>query len=70
MDMPYNKKPDAMAPEHKILHGRFGGLGVVAAQGHQGVTGQREQLKTQIQNQEVLTGNHDAHTEQCKHCTS
>ena len=53
--------------QHKVLHGRFSGLHVVAAQSHQGIARQREQFKAQIQNQKVLTRDHDAHTEQCKY---
>ena len=53
--------------QHEILHGRFGRGRIVAAQGHQGVAGQRQQLQAQVNDQEVVAGDHDEHAQQGKH---
>jgi hypothetical protein len=54
MDMPYSRKPLSHGTEHKVLHGRFGGDGVVAAQRHQRIARQREQFQAQVDHQEVV----------------
>ena len=53
--------------QHKILHGGFGGGAVVTAQSHQCVAGQSQQLKAQVDHQEVVAGDHDEHAQQGKH---
>ena len=40
--------------QHKIFHGRFSCIAVVAAQGHQGIAGEREQLQTQVNDQKIV----------------
>ena len=53
--------------QHKILHGRFRGRGVVAAQCHQGIARECQQLKAQVDHQEVVARDHDEHAEQGEH---
>ena len=53
--------------QHKVLHGSFGRRRVVAAQSHEGVTGQGQQLQSHVDHQEVVPGNHHEHTEKGKH---
>ena len=50
--------------QHKVLHGSFGRSGMLAAQCHQSVAGQREQFQTQVQHQEVVAADHHEHAQQ------
>ena len=61
------QEPAGHGAQHEILHRSFGGCSVVAAQGHQGIAGQRQQFQTQIDHQEVVARDHDEHAQQRKH---
>ncbi len=53
--------------EHEVLHGGFGGRDVVAAQCHQRIAGEREQLQAQVDHEEVVARHHDEHAQQHEH---
>jgi hypothetical protein len=52
--------------QHEVLHGGFGGHSVVTAQGHQGVARQCEQFQAQVDHDEVLARDHEAHAQERK----
>ncbi len=54
--------------EHEILHGSFGRIEVIAPQGNEGIAGQSEQLKAEVDHQEVVTRDHHEHTQQRIEC--
>jgi len=53
--------------QHEVLHGGFGRLGVVAAQGHKRIQRQRHQLQAQVDGQEVVADDHDRDAQQREH---
>ena len=53
--------------QYKILHRRFHGLRMITAQRYERVAGQGEQLQAHVNDEEVITRNHDEHAKQGKH---
>ena len=50
--------------EHEVLHRRLGAGAMVAPQGHQRIERQAHQLQAEIDDEEVVGRDHDAHAEQ------